>query len=498
MKTGHFAARDHKRKRENAMASPVETAIRGIVTTGIMGVASLNRSLRRAKGPNPYLTGVHTPVKKEHTFTDLTVTGEIPASLNGLYVRNGPNPLKEPNAATHHWFVGDGMLHGVRLQGGKALWYRNRWLRSSAISDAMGEPRKPGPRNATGRDNANTNVVGHAGKIFAIVEAGAYPTEVSETLDTIMHTDFDGTLGKAFSAHPHLDPDTGEMHAITYFGQDPTTIWHTVLDTSGKVRRNEPIAVQDGPSIHDCMITRSYVIVMDLPVTFSMPALIAGDSFPFRWNPKHPARIGLLPREGKGSEIIWCDIDPCYIFHPANAFETADGKVIMDAAVHSSMFDESNTGPDSKKTPFERLTIDPIAKKVTRKVIDAAPQEFPRPDERLTGKPYRYAYCVALPDGGHDAFMGDTRIFKHDLETGARQVRDFGKGRLPGEFVFVPAHAGSGEDEGWLIGYVLDLNTDTTDLVILNARDFTGPAQAVITIPQRIPPGFHGNFIPMG
>lgn len=479
------------------MTSPVETAIRGAVTTGIMGVASLNRKLRRAKAPNPYLTGIHTPLKSEATFTDLKVTGEIPAALNGLYVRNGPNPLKAPNHATHHWFVGDGMLHGVRLQDGKALWYRNRWLRSSAITEALGETPAPGPRGSSGRDNANTNIVGHAGKIFAVVEAGGFPAEVSDTLDTVAYTDFDGTLGKAFTAHPHLDPETGEMHAITYDAQTPTSVWHTVLDASGKVRRNEPIEVQDGPSIHDCMITKSYVIVMDLPVTFSMPALIAGDSFPYRWNPKHAARIGLLPREGRGSDIIWCDIEPCYIFHPANAFETDDGKVVMDAAVHATMFAESAAGPDSKRTPFERLTIDPVSRKVSRKVIDASPQEFPRPDERRIGKPYRYAYTVALPDGSDLALLDDTRIFKHDLAAGTRQARDFGKGKTPGEFVFVPAHANSGEDEGWLIGYVLDHASNATDLVILNARDFTGPAQATITIPQRIPPGFHGNFIAM-
>jgi len=479
---------------ERPMTSPVETAIRGAVTTGLMGVASLNRKLRRAKTPNPYLTGIHTPLKAEATYTDLKVTGEIPASLNGLYVRNGPNPLKTPNHATHHWFVGDAMLHGVRLKDGKALWYRNRWIRGAHISEALREKPVPGPQ---GRGTPNTNVVGHAGKILAIVEAGGFPAEMSETLETQTFSDFDGTMGKAFSAHPHLDPDTGEMHAITYTPQDPVTVWHTVLDKQGRVRRNEPIAVQDGPSIHDCMITKSYVIVMDLPVTFSMPSLIAGDSFPYRWNPKHAARIGLLPREGKGSDIIWCDIDPCYIFHPANAFETADGKVVMDAAVHATMFAEGATGPDSVRTPFERLVIDPVAKRVTRTVIDASPQEFPRPDERRMGKPYRYAYCVALPDIPDPGTLADSRIIKHDLEAGTRQVRDFGKGKTPGEFVFVPAHASSGEDEGWLIGYVLDRASNATDLVILNARDFTGPAQARITIPHAIPPGFHGNFIAM-
>ena len=474
------------------MTSPVESAIRGLVTTGIMGVANFNRTMRRAKAPNPYLTGVHTPLKEENTITDLKVTGTIPPALNGVYLRNGPNPLKMPNPATHHWFVGDAMLHGIRIQDGKALWYRNRWIRSTPVSEALHEAPVPGPR---GRGSPNTNVVGHAGKILAIVEAGGYPAEVTEELETRKFSDFEGTFGKAFSAHPHLDPETGEMHAICYAGGDPTTVWHTVLDKDGKVRRNEPIEVQDGPSIHDCMITKSYVIVMDLPVTFSMAALVAGESFPYRWNPKHAARIGLLPREGKGSGIIWCDIEPCYIFHPANAYETADGKVIMDAAVHADMFADGAMGPDSQKTPFERLTIDPVAKKVTRKVIDATSQEFPRPDERRMGKPYRYAYTMALPEDRDPAFMGDSRLFKHDLEAGTRETHDFGEGKMPGEFVFVPASATSAEDEGWLVGFVIDAEKKTTDFVILDARNFTGAPQATITIPVQIPPGFHGNFI---
>ena len=457
-----------------------------------MGVANFNRTMRRAKAPNPYLTGVHTPLKEENTITDLKVTGTIPPALNGVYLRNGPNPLKMPNPATHHWFVGDAMLHGLRIQDGKALWYRNRWIRSTPVSEALHEAPVPGPR---GRGSPNTNVVGHAGKILAIVEAGGYPAEVTEELETRKFSDFEGTFGKAFSAHPHLDPETGEMHAICYAGGDPTTVWHTVLDKDGKVRRNEPIEVQDGPSIHDCMITKSYVIVMDLPVTFSMVALVAGESFPYRWNPKHAARIGLLPREGKGSDIIWCDIEPCYIFHPANAYETADGKVIMDAAVHADMFADGAMGPDSQKTPFERLTIDPVAKKVTRKVIDATSQEFPRPDERRMGKPYRYAYTMALPEDRDPAFMGDSRLFKHDLEAGTRETHDFGEGKMPGEFVFVPASATSAEDEGWLVGFVIDAEKKTTDFVILDARNFTGAPQATITIPVQIPPGFHGNFI---
>ncbi|HAY05320.1 MAG TPA: carotenoid oxygenase family protein [Hyphomonas sp.] len=477
------------------MTSPVEAAIRGVVTQGVIAISAYNKEHKKAKSPNPFLEGIHQPVSSEQTFTDLKVIGEIPAGLNGLYVRNGPNPLQKVNPATHHWFVGDAMLHGIRLEGGRALWYRNRWVRSNAVSDALGEPRAPGERNPR-TDTANTNIVGHAGKLWAIVEAGGHPVEITADLETREHSTFGGTLGEAFSAHPHLDPETGEMHAICYNAMAPGNIWHVVLGTDGRIRRNEPIPVENGPMIHDCMITPNYVIVMDLPVTFSMSALIGGASFPYHWNPKHKARIGLLPREGKAADIIWCEVEPCYIFHPSNAYETEDGKVIMDACVYETMFASGMNGPDTQASRFESLVIDPAARRVTREVMDAAPQEFPRYDERRTGKGYRYTYAVALPPQHDASFVSDTRLFKHDMANRAREVRDFGPGRHPGEFVFVPKHERAGEDEGWLIGYVTDANTDSSEFVILDAQDFTGPAVATVHIPARIPPGFHGNFVP--
>ncbi len=476
------------------MTSPVETAIRGAVTQAVMKLAAFNRDHRRAAGPNPYLTGIHAPMTAEKTLTDLAVTGTIPAELNGLYLRNGPNPVTPPNPATHHWFVGTGMVHGVRLEGGRAQWYRNRWIRGNAVSAALGEPPAPGPR-VESFDTPNTNVIGHAGAIWAIVEAGGYPVRLGDELQTIAHDPFGGTLTHAFSAHPHLDPASGELHAICYHARVQDKVWHVVVGTDGRVRREEPIAVQHGPSIHDCMITPRYVIVLDLPVTCSMKTLLAGHPFPYRWNPSHRARVGLLPRDGRGSEIVWCDVDPCYVFHPANACETDDGRVIFDACVHDTMFEGSYAGPSSNRVPFERGTIDPRGRRVERRVVDAAPQEFPRANEQRTGLAYRYAYTLALPEGGNPAFLDAPQLYKHDLDKGTREVHDFGAGRVAGEFVFVPRERAAAEDDGWLMGFVIDKARDTTDLAILDAARFADEPIARITIPHRIPPGFHGNWI---
>ena len=118
-------------------------------------------------------------------------------------------------------------------------------------------------------------------------------------------------------------------------------------------------------------------------------------------------------------------------------------------------------------------------------------------DERLIGKPYRYAYSMPLADEG-SAFGSKTHLIKHDLQTGTRELHQFGEHRYPGEFVFVPSSSDAAEDEGWVMGYVVNMANQSTDLVILDAQKFSGAPQAVVHIPHRVPPGFHGNWVPAG
>ena len=477
------------------MSSPIESAIRKTVSAGVMKLAAFNRARMDAPDtPNPFLTGLNAPMATELTLEQLSVRGSMPPALDGRYLRIGPNPIKPPAAASHHWFVGDGMVHGLRLQGGQALWYRNRWIRSRAVSQALGEPEAPGPRHFS--DTVNTNVMGHAGSTWALVEAGGYPVRLGDELQTVAHDNFGGSLRGSFTAHAHKDPATGELHGICYEATDPDTIRHVVVGVDGRVRREEPIAVKHGPSVHDCMITAQYVLVLDLPVTFSLPTLVAGYSFPYIWNPSHRARVGVLKKDAPGSSIVWCDVDPCYVFHPCNAFETTDGRITLDVVAHATMFAHSKNGPNAEASAFERWTIDPAARKVTRRVVDDNAQEFPRPDERLLGQPYRFAYCAGLQRDTVGEFVGARHLIRHDLETGARDLHDFGPDCHVGEFVFEPKHAGAGESEGWLMGLVVNAATQTTDFVILDAERFTGPPQAVVTLPHRVPAGFHGNWVP--
>jgi carotenoid cleavage dioxygenase len=159
------------------------------------------------------------------------------------------------------------------------------------------------------------------------------------------------------------------------------------------------------------------------------------------------------------------------------------------------MFAGNMDGTDLPRGAFERWTIDPIERGVRRDVIDRHPQDFPRIDERRSTRLYRYAYAMMLPETANPAFIGASSLFKHDLQAGVREVHSFGTHRYPGEFVFVPAHAQAAEDEGWLIGLVLNPIEQTTDLVIIDACDFEGVPVASIHIPHRVPPGFHGNWL---
>jgi carotenoid cleavage dioxygenase len=423
----------------------------------------------------------------------LAVTGRLPPELNGLYARIGPNPMQVANPANHHWFLGDGMVHGVRLRDGQALWYRNRWIGTDAVQQALHRPIAPGPRHGIA-STVNTNIIGHAGRIWALVEAGALPIELDAEFNTLRHGLFaDGSATRAFAAHPHRDPLTGELHAICYDAMIHDRVDYLVIDAGGALVREVAIPVRHGPMMHDSALTRSHIVVLDLPVTFSMGALLRGLTFPYQWNDRHPARVGLLPRsQDAGADAIrWFEVEPCYAFHAANAYDRDDGSTVLDMVVYPRMFDRSRQGPEVSNSTFERWILDPASNRVKRSVMSDFRQEFPRCDERRTGQAYRYAYTVGLDVNA----PGRQPLYRHDLATGAIIRHDYGPHHMPAEAVFVPRHPAAAEDDGWLIAFVYDLADDSSTLVVLDAANLDGEPAATIRLPARVPLGFHGNWI---
>lgn len=443
---------------------------------------------------NQFLEGPFAPLPDEHHSTTLTVQGRIPAELDGLLTRIGPNPLQVDNPATYHWFMGDGMVHGLRIKDGQALWYRNRYVGSDNVTRHFGQPPAAGPRRGPS-DVVNTNIIGHGGSLWALVEAGAYPVELDAELNTVKHGLFDSTVQNGFTAHPHMDPETGELHAICYDGFVHNRVRYLVIGKDRTVRRNVAIPVKHGPMMHDCALTTKNMLVLDMPVTFSVTAALKGAGLPYVWNPAHKARVGRLPREGEAGDMCWFDLDePCFVFHTCNAFEKDNGETVLDVVVHERMFDSSYHGPEKQNVTFERWTLPASTGSVQRQVISRETQEFPRFDERLTGKPYRYAYAVSIDINN----PSPNTLLCHDLHTGKTQQHRYGEGWISGEVVFVPRHEKAAENEGWLLSYVHRLDGGNSRVVILDAQHVEADPVAVIELPVRVPLGFHGNWIATG
>jgi 8'-apo-carotenoid 13,14-cleaving dioxygenase len=442
-----------------------------------------------------YLAGNYGPVTEEVTAVDLPVIGELPTELSGRYLRNGPNPIASVDPATHHWFVGDGMVHGIRLDEGRAAWYRNRYVGSTNVARARGLDDIDGPNWNDSPTGPNTNVGGFAGTTWAMVEAGGCPVELSYDLETVGRNDFSGTLPGAFTAHPKVDPATGEMHAVVYaWGQWFDHVQYVVVGSDGKVRRTVDIPLPGMSMVHDMSLTERYAVVYDQPCTVDLDLAFAG-RFPFRWNPDYGNRVGLLPRDGEAADIVWVDVPLGYSFHPLNSYDAADGSVVIDLCVYDRMFDTDILGPfGDGMARLERWVVNPSTRSTSVTVIDETPNEFPRHRGSLTASAHRYGYCAQPSADPTDGWP----TLKHDLVTGERTVFDHGPGRAAGEPVFV-ARAGSDpvaeEDAGWLVTFVHDLAAGSAEFVVLDAQDLGRGYVAQVPLPQRIPFGFHGNWV---
>jgi carotenoid cleavage dioxygenase-like enzyme len=434
----------------------------------------------------PHLAGNYAPVSEELTAHDLPVTGRLPDELTGWYLRNGPNPH---DAASGHWFFGDGMIHGVRLDGGRATSYRNRWVRTKTFTDDVPLRDEQGTRDLTA-GVANTHVVRHAGRTLALVES-SFPHELHLSgggaplppgvcdLDTAGPYDFGGKLTTAMTAHPKTCPATGEMHFFGYDVRPPYLTYHRA-DAAGDLVLSRPVDVPGPTMMHDFNLTAAHVVFMDLPVVFDLE-LAKGGSMPYRWDDGYGARLGVLRREDPYGTVRWFDVDPCYVFHPLNAHDDGD-RIVVHVMRYPELWRRDT--PQRHATLW-RWTLDLTTGTVREEQIDDRPGEFPRVDDRLVGLDARFGHMTDT-DGG--------ALLRYDLRTGDVIRHDFGGGRFPAEASFAPADDEPGS-AGWLLTYVYDQATDRSDLVVLDAGDLAAAPVATVHLPARVPYGFHGNWL---
>ncbi|GKV27488.1 hypothetical protein SLEP1_g36659 [Rubroshorea leprosula] len=315
---------------------------KGLTSKLIDWVEKLIVKLMYYPQPLHYLSGNFAPVDETPPTTDLIVKGYLPECLNGEFVRVGPNPKFAP-VAGYHWFDGDGMVHGVRIKDGKAT-YVSRFVTTSRLKqeEFFGGAKfmKIGDlkglfgllmvnmqmlRGKTkvldlsyGQGTGNTALIYHHGKLLALSEADKpYVLKVLEDgdLQTLGMMDYDKRLGHSFTAHPKVDPVTGEMFTFGY-SHTPPYITYRVISKDGFMHDPVPITISDPIMMHDFAITENYAIFMDLPLYFRPKDMVKEKKLIFTFDETKKARFGVLPRYAKDDLLIrWFELPNCFIFH---------------------------------------------------------------------------------------------------------------------------------------------------------------------------------------
>ncbi|MEM6603453.1 MAG: carotenoid oxygenase family protein [Pseudomonadota bacterium] len=430
------------------------------------------------------------PVKKEQTYENLDVEGAIPKDLNGLYVRNGPNPAGEISPY-QHYFSGDGMVHGIYLKSGSAKWYRNRFVCAGEVPKKLGKSDLGGPVTGGLDVSPNTNIVAFDGQLYATIEAGASMVALSDLLETQGRSDLNGTLKFGFTGHHKIDPVDGDIHAVTYGQKLGKNALYQRLTPQGRLKNSVKIPLTGMTQIHDMAITENYAIILDMNVVFSLTTLLK-TTLPIKWDENKECRIGLVPKSGNAHDVRWFTIDPSYAYHVMNAYETDKGDVVLDVSRYEYTSKHDMFGPLGDTPPSIYRYVLPVNNEVKHagaQPVFNLPLDFPKINPYIEGRDYRYGYAVEATL--EPAFK---RAAKLDFHKNTVLYQDF-NGGMSSELTFIPK--GREEDDGWLIGFVFQPELQRSRLVIMDARDFEADPVASIWIPdQYVPIGTHGGWFP--
>lgn len=434
--------------------------------------------------------GALAPVVDECLIEELDWVGSIPADLNGMLVRNGPNPYdgRFSGSGVLDWWPEAAMLHGISFAQGQARTYQNRWLRTQnwALASGVDNP------DAFHPTNPNVNVIHHAGTALALAEGGV-PLAFDDQLRTLgLSKTHPGTVA-GMTAHPKIDPVSGELISFRQSWMPPF-LSYSVMDRAGHETHSVELELGSPSMMHDMAITQTASIFFDGGVSFDPRMLEQGFRLPIRWYPERQCRLGIVARHD--AKVQWLGIEPCFIQHVVNAFDEPDGSVVVQVARYPWYFEFDDTTATFAENPLAQLwqyKINVQIGVVAEQQLDDACIELPRINEHYVGQKHRYCYAVEQPTG--EEMRG---VIKYDLLQGARQRYPIAAGDQNSEPVFVARPGASEEDDGWLLLCVYKQESHLSEVHILDARDITQPALARVRLPRRIPAGFHGAWLPAG
>ncbi len=453
----------------------------------------------------PYFRGNFAPVQTEHNEPCSEIIGEIPKALNGAFLRIGANPVFVNEQESYHPFAGDGMIHEVLFDQGKVT-YINRFVETEGhmaeqqegrlIWDGMKTAPEDVEKFGPSKNIANTAMIYHAGSFMALQE-GAHPFQLQlPNLDPIGEVDYEGRLNHPFSAHPKIDPRTGEL--VTY-GYNVTSKPHccvSLITKDGELIHSTGVDIPKPVMMHDCAITSNYTVLMDLPCVFDFARMAEGKSI-LNFEPENGSRFGVLARGADGSDIRWFDVASCYCYHTVNAFEDGD-----EVVVEGCRSERNSIGDEEKPAAGDRRDLPMLHQwrlnlktgEVTERALDTVwGSEFARINESYIGVRNQYTYAARI--AGDTLESGFDGIVKYDLVNEKSTHYPYGAGRLGGEPIFAPKPDGVNEDDGWVIGFVWDEQQERSECIILDAARFQEGPIARIVMPARVPFGFHSAWV---
>lgn len=458
---------------------------------------------------SPYLQGNYAPIHTEITAHDLPVIGDLPADLDGMFIRTGSNPMFEPTGR-YHWFDGDGMLHGVHIAGGSAT-YRNRWIRTDGLAADeragrslwTGILEQPDLRNPRGpyKDTANTTLTFHGGKLLAHWWLGGASYVIDlPTLETVGVTDFGGGLSGGMSAHPKVDPVTGEMIYFDY-APAPPYLTYGVIGADGALKHEVAIDLP-GPRLqHDIAITEHWSILFDMSMMWD-PAYLAQGRIRNGFFRDVPTRLGVIGRFGRADEIRWFDAEPFFMYHTINAWEDGNEIVLTGCRIANPLLNDPHNPRTDRVVPsiatlrlepnLHEWRLDLASGLVKEQILDERLGEFPTMDDRRLGRPTRIAYMPSIAQAPSLLFDG---VMVYDADT-VRESYTYPAGWFGGELAFAPRVGGSArEDDGYLLTFVAEEATGSSELYVFDAARVADGPVCRLPIPQRVPTGYHTEWV---